>query len=421
MLDSHRRLLPDPLTETAGPRLSPEADPVLPAMRVLIVGASYPPAFKGGGPIRTLAALVDSAPSDVEIAVLSSDRDLGSTERLPVPRNCWTRYLGVKAYYVSADRPRELWKSWMAMRRWRPDVIYLNSFFSPVFSIAPQILGRMHWWRGATMMVAPRGEFNQGALALKARKKKLFLSAYRIFRFAPMVLWHASNDDEAARVSSTLDVEKIVVREDDTLLPPDPRPPPATKPGPLRAVFLARISPIKGLDILLRAIECVEQSVILDVYGPEEDRVYARTCRALATNAAKGATVTFKGPVDAQSVRSVLSCYDLFVLPTAGENFGHSIAEALSVSCPVMCTADTPWTECLESGGGVVVASRSPQAWSASIDQYAAQTPEDRFRLRAISGAAYGRWRSEAKGPHVFNLVRHMIDDSTSPATRMEA
>ena len=42
----------------------------------------------------------------------------------------------------------------------------------------------------------------------------------------------------------------------------------------------------------------------------------------------------------------------LFVLPSKGESFGHSIFEALSVGCPVLISDQTPWRNLLTCKAG---------------------------------------------------------------------
>lgn len=374
-------------------------------VRVLVLCTLYPPAFNGGGPIRSLEAFVAEAPENVEIAVLTSDRDVGSSNRLPVARNRWTRRAGVVSYYISTNRPLKLWKSWKLARKWRPDVLYLKSFFSPSFAIAPQLLARIGWWRSAQVVLAPSGELNRGALALKARKKHTYLSFYRRLNLSKGVIWHASSADEASAIRCIFGTDRVMVRENETLLPDKPAAPTTATAGHLRAVFMARISPIKGLDILLRALAFANQPVALDIYGPEEDQAYTDMCKSLAAMVPDFVEVTFCGSADRADVRTVLSGYDILMLPTAGENFCHAIAEALSVSCPVMCTPHTPWTKRLENGGGVVVGSRVVGNWAEAINSYALRSTDDRAQRRWRCGEAYLEWCAEEKGPHLLELI----------------
>jgi glycosyltransferase involved in cell wall biosynthesis len=49
------------------------------------------------------------------------------------------------------------------------------------------------------------------------------------------------------------------------------------------------------------------------------------------------------GHADPSESQTILSKYEAFILLTKGENFGHSIYEALSVGTPVIITNKTPW------------------------------------------------------------------------------
>lgn len=378
-------------------------------LRVLAFSAFYPPAFLGGGPIRTLEAVMHTSPEDVEVAVMTSDRDLGTADRLAVASNRWVTRDGVPVYFASADKPLQLCRSWWAARAWRPDVIYVNSFFSPEFSIAVQLLSRLGWWRGALLVVEPCGQMNPGALGIKSRRKKIYCALYRRSGMLARVLWHASSDVERANIREVFDTSDVIVREDETLLPKRPVPPSVPANGPLRAVFLARISRIKGLDIVLRALCSSRQHVILDVFGPPEDSLYLDECKAIAALVPASVTVNFLGTVKASEVMRVLNGHEVMLLPTDGENFGHAIAEALSASCPVMCTPFTPWTDRLQSGGGVVVPSRDVNDWSVALDNYASLPGDVRNERRTNAGAAYVRWQAEEKGPHVFELFPEQL------------
>lgn len=375
--------------------------------RVLVVADHYPPAVLAGGPIRTLSALVDAAPREFEIAILTSDRDLGSSDRLKVRRNCWTEFEGSTCYYASMDRPLRAVSAWRAAREWSPDIVYLNSFFSPSFSIVPQLLVRVNWWSDASLLIAPRGELNPGALSQKSAKKAMYLGLYGRMALAKHAVWHASSEDEARAVAKALQPAQtsIVIREDDTALPSEPLSPSFGLQAPLRTIFLGRISPIKGVDIIIEALSQVDQSVNLDIFGPLEDADYVAKCMSLCRNLPENVTVVFRGPIPHKDVCDTLLRYEVSLLPTNGENFGHSIAESLSASCPVMCTPFTPWTHRLRIGGGVVVSDRSVQNWAVAISEYAMFSAAERMGRRALAGQVYREWMAESKGPHVLELL----------------
>lgn len=390
-------------------------------MRVGIIAPGYPPAYLGGGPIRTVHALTRAAADNHEVLVLTSNRDLGQAARLPVPHDEWVPGESAEVYYASADRLPLFWSALWALRRRRPDVVYLNSYFSPRFSLLPRLLHRLRWWGDVPLVLAPRGELSPGALQFKSTKKRAFLLLARLTGLDRRVVWHVSSDLEAAELRQTVRRPgTVLVRANETELPLRAAAPLDVAGEHPRFVFLSRIVRKKGLDIALQALAGVRTPASLDVYGSEEDRSYAADCRALAEQLPPHVQVRFHGPVQADAVRRIFRTYDAFVLPTHGENFGHVIAEALSASCPVLTSSTTPWTEVLEGGGGVVVPHLSVEAWTEALESYARRLRADPRRPREAAQDAYERWRARQDGPTVFDLylARHKHGTAEEPSQR---
>ncbi|MEA3550236.1 glycosyltransferase family 4 protein [Pseudarthrobacter sp. C1] len=290
----------------------------------------------------------------------------------------------------------------------RPDVLYLSSFFNIRFSILPQILHALGFFGKAGAVVAPRGEFGPGALGIKPARKRIFIFVYRRLRLHRRVIWHASSVREANDIYRALGTEAtVLVRENDTALPVQSLPAPiqSSRDGRLRAVFIGRISVVKGLLDLIQSFASVATPFEFNIYGPEEDSEYAAKCRHAAERLPNHITVTFHGAIENLNVRQRLAQYDVMLFPTKGENFGHVIAEALSVSCPVVCADVTPWTSVLESGGGLVVRTDSSQEWTQAVESYAAMTPSERVTARVRAGQAFDDWRQRSPDRHIFEMV----------------
>ena len=113
----------------------------------------YPPARLGGGPIRTLAALVDQQPDAYRSLVFTSDQDLDRNGRLPVASNKVIATDKGGVYYVSADRLVDLARGYLAVRRIRPAIVYVNGFFNPKFSGVVRLLAAIRILRSGE---APR-------------------------------------------------------------------------------------------------------------------------------------------------------------------------------------------------------------------------------------------------------------------------
>jgi glycosyltransferase involved in cell wall biosynthesis len=242
-------------------------------------------------------------------------------------------------------------------------------------------------------------------------RKRIYLRLYSILRLHRRVIWHASTPRERQDIARVIGLSaSILVREDETHLPDRAEPPPTEPTEALSLVFLSRISEKKGLHTLLEALEHTREPVALRVFGFVEDPQYFARCEALAQRLPPHVSYAYCGSVEPGDVRDTFASSDVFVFPTAGENFGHVIAESLSVSCPVMCADTTPWTPYIEArGGGVLVSSLDPTTWATAIDRYAGLSAEERLQRRKSAGDAFDDWRREDKGEHIFDLVRPFV------------
>jgi glycosyltransferase involved in cell wall biosynthesis len=254
------------------------------------------------------------------------------------------------------------------------------------------------------LLLAPRGEFSQGAIRIHRVRKRLYLFIYRLLGLSEKVIWHASSDREELDIRRVIGTRPTVfVRVNETSLPRVAKLPDSSSEL-LRLVFVGRISQKKGLDLLLRALAVVRGRLILDIYGPEEDRQYYDLCHRLAGQVAPGATVTFHHPVPHSQIRDTFSQYDAFAFPTSGENFGHVIAESLSASCPIICTGHTPWTEFILEGGGAII-PRDVSEWARTVETFAMLKPSERTFRRHLAAEAYNKWQDAPKPPHIFEML----------------
>jgi glycosyltransferase involved in cell wall biosynthesis len=352
--------------------------------------------------------MVAALPEGTAAVVVASNADLAASSSLDVPVDQWVNHGDARARFICSGSVRSWWKAINAVRSFQPDVVYVNSYFDYQFSLIPRILVRLGVFRRARVLLAPRGEFSPGALAMHRWRKRLALTLSRLVGLDKGVTWHASaqgeRDDIRRVIGSRADV---VIRQNDTDLPPVPAEPPDRGAGPLRAIHVSRLSPKKGLDVLLTALRGVEAPTALDIYGPVEDRRFVNRCQELAQTLPAHITVKFCGALERDRVRPTLAAYDVMTLATRGENFGHVIAEALSVSCPVMCPDKTPWTEWLRAGGGVVVDPDTAGQWTRTIDEYARLSPDELQARRHSAGKAYADWhRTTTSQPHLFTLMR---------------
>ncbi len=309
---------------------------------------------------------------------------------MDVPQNQWTRRGDARVWYASAGNPYHLFRAIILSGYAKPSSVYLNSLFNPRFSILPLLLHRVGLWRGAQIVVAPRGEADPGALRLKSGKKGRYLWFARKVGLFDRVTWHASSSLEAGHIRN-LGVEgTILVKENETLLPLEAHVSPQERSSTTHFLYVGRISPKKQLELLIQGLAQVSGRYVLHIVGEADDPAYERALRESA--APLGARVIWHGAADRASVFSHFDRCQAFCLPTAGENFGHVIAEALSRSCPVVVMDVTPWTEVIADGGGVIVKSDSVAAWSEVLEGILLDA-ENHAARRESAGRAYERWR----------------------------
>lgn len=315
--------------------------------RVLAFVDHYLPGYKFGGPGRVLANMVELLGDTCEFRILTRDRDLGDDSPYPeIARGGWSRVGDAMVRYV-AEGDVSLGSIRDVVRSTEHDVIYLNSAFSAPFTLKPLVCRRMGWLGSKPVIVAPRGEFSPGALAIKSGKKRVFLAAARACGLYNGVIWQALSDFEADEIRACFGAGAVVRLARDLVtigLDQSEVTPRAEKaPGLVRAVFISRISRKKNLDGALRILARCDVDVSFDIYGPSEDAGYWRECEELMKKLPANVDARYHGGAAYEDVYGLLRSHDLFFLPTHGEGSATAALEALAAGCPVLISTNTPY------------------------------------------------------------------------------
>lgn len=389
---------------------------------ILVFVAHYLPGFRAGGPVRSIANLVNSLGDEYDFRVVTSDRDLGDRHPFPgVTANTWTRVGRAKVLYARIGPGWPL-RCRSILTDIRPDLVYINSFCGRSFSMAVLLA----WWSmrrqgRCGLLLAPRGEFSPAALGFKRRRKAVYLRLVKLLGSHSRVLWHASSPAEAADILRALSHHNGVAVAGP--IPPagpavataldvppnwkrDTQEFPLKPAGSLRIIFLARIVPMKNLAGALAVVGSLRGDIRLTVCGPREDQAYWERCRQLAQTLPPNITVTWSGAVPPDQVRPTLLAHDVLLLPTLGENFGHGIAEALQAGCPVVISDRTPWRRLAEQGVGWDLPLDDLTAFTRALQRCVDMAPDEfsRFRNRASTyGLAVG------SDPAILNQNRQML------------
>src|SRR5579859_5194280 len=100
-------------------------------LNIAVACRHYLPGWKGGGPVRSLSNLVNTLGKEFTFWIITSDRDLGDkTPYEGIKSNQWHSVGNANVIYMSMGS-----SSWLGWRKLlhevQPDLLYLNSFFSP--------------------------------------------------------------------------------------------------------------------------------------------------------------------------------------------------------------------------------------------------------------------------------------------------
>jgi glycosyltransferase involved in cell wall biosynthesis len=274
------------------------------------------------------------------------------------------------------------------------DALYVNSFFSVPFGITPLVLRRFGLIPRRPTIVAPRGEFAPGALAIHAVRKRLYAGAAKLLGLTRGVIWQASGDHEAE------DIRRSIGREARVVIAPDLEPAQDSFPGGrvekkvghLRLLFVGRVSRMKNLDGALRILKGASGSIALDICGPVEDAAYWRQCMDLILQLPANVTVEYSGAVSRDRMGEMLAQHDMMFLPTLGENFGHAILESMAAGCPVLISDRTRWRGLEAAGAGWDVALEQPERFR-NILRTCGEMDSNAWARLSESARSYGQQR----------------------------
>ena len=314
--------------------------------RILHIAPAYYPAIVYGGPTFSTMALCDglAASGAVNVTVLTTDSNGPNvSDRVDIkssviqfPAGYDVRYCRRIAFgSVSTEFLRRL-PGYMR----RADLVHLTSTYS--FTTVPTLL--LARIMGKPVVWSPRGSLQateQWDEAPNQLLKRLFERLCQLVRPRDTML-HVT-----AQIEATLSITNLpgiataeIPNPIDLPLPLQGR---DWRPnGRLRLMFISRLHPKKGVDLLLSALSKLPENVTLDVYGSGTIG-YETELRVIAEKLRITHRIHMHGHVDGEDKQRAFSNADIMCLPTHSENFGIVIGEALAHGVPVITTTAAPW------------------------------------------------------------------------------
>ena len=325
--------------------------------RILILTDWFVPGYRAGGPIQSVYNLVVRLSKQVDFLVITGDSDLNDSEQYEV--EAFNVILAQPWGEIIYTTPQ---KRSIIIRKYINDSafskVYLNSLFSVEFTLRP-LLYLILKRSTNRVTLAPRGMLGKGALKLKSRKKKAFISLFKSFGLPHKLAFHSTDVSETRDISRVFG-NRIRVYEVGNIPANLKYEPKSTKSEVLNIVFASRISPKKNLLAAAQYISEAKVKCTLSVYGEMEDESYLSKCQASFDNTGE---MKVKGAVAPHELYEEIRNCDFFILPTLNENFGHSIIESLSLGVPVMISDQTPWNDIETFGAGWVTPLTDGKRW----------------------------------------------------------
>lgn len=321
------------------------------------------PGTRAGGPLTSLSNLYKTLQSEFDVTIVTRNRDISSAEIYKdVLSDQLTQFGPYSTVYLSRVN---LGSTMKTIAHIDPDIIYLNSFYS-VFTrvvLALCCSGKLK----AKIILAPRGEFQVNAVAMKRYRKLLYIAFFRALRLAKRITFHATDQIEADRIRCFFGDAQVLV------LPNIPRPisvpPREKKQFELKLVFVGRIRSNKNLHYAIDVLSKVDADVSLDIYGPVEDDRYWNECNAQIKKLKRNVRVRYVGLMAHEDVPSILLGYHALFLPTETENFGHAIVEAMQSGVVPIISDQTPWRHLGEQNAGWDISLGRPDLFVDAIHQ----------------------------------------------------
>lgn len=277
-------------------------------------------------------------------------------EKLDVPLNKWVKEKYYRVKYFSCWHQRDFIVSlplikWLSVHIVDYDLVNTNTIFSTVILL-------VHWvcrWRNISYIMSPHGMLEPWALSYKAWKKRPYYSLFEKPTLQNASAIHVTSSTEASNV-------KFINLKSPLILIPNgihhyefeslPSPEifyqkfPETRNKTL-ILFLARIDPKKGLDLLAPALARVHTQfpqTYLVVAGPDNTGFLPTAQRYFEQTGCLD-TVIFTGMLTGSLKHAALAAASLYVAPSYSEGFSMSVLEGMASGLPCVITTGCNFPE----------------------------------------------------------------------------
>ncbi|WP_396187136.1 glycosyltransferase [Flavobacterium sp.] len=278
-----------------------------------------------GGPARSVPqTCAELARLDIAIELITQE----SSDMIKVPQNehLTVRFCSIWELFLYGSR----------LSAGDIDLIHLQHIWNPYI----QVMAFWAYKKKIPYVISTRGMLEPWIMAHNSWKKKIGMFLYQKKAIQRAAHIHATALMEANHIEELgfnnpisiipNGIDLSVIKEKKEYY------------GTRKMVFLSRIHPKKGIELLLEAWRNSDTTGwYLEIAGNGDENYITK----LKQRAQDLKNVHFVGVKYSEAKWNFLRSADVMVLPTFSENFGIVVAEALVIGVPVITTTGTPWED----------------------------------------------------------------------------
>jgi glycosyltransferase involved in cell wall biosynthesis len=288
---------------------------------------------------------------------------------------------GVKVYELDLGLSR-----WLFLKREfqkilifeKPDLVHINGIWDPQNWFFQQVCINLK----IKVLLSPHGMLEPYILKRNSFKKKVALALYQKKAIQTADYLHATASAElkqirrlgfsspARIIPNGIDICDIITKKQT-----------GSSEYEKNILFLSRIHPKKGIEILIEAINCLNDPNLKITIAGEGEDFYIEQLKNLCVEKGVHHLFNFVGGVYGKQKWKMYEEADFFILPTYSENFGIVIIEALAAGVPVITTKGTPWEELVVNNCGWWIDLSVPKL-TDTLKQALALSQKERIQMR---------------------------------------
>lgn len=360
----------------------PEAAPTPSRPLRVVMSGPLPPAI--GGMASVIGALSQS-----ELARRTDLTLFNTGKQTSDNRSLWE---GVRARFTLMAAWRTL------LRQHRADIAHIHTCSGFTYFL-DGLLAAIARHQGCRVVLHVHGGlFDQ---FLDGLNPMLRIAAHHIARRSDLLL--ALSDDWRRRLAQRLPGSRIAV------LPNGVAPisgQPQRTPGEVPTfLFLGQLSRLKGVDVLLDALEQAQTNWHVHLAGSESEPGFTDWLRAEIDHRQLADRMTLLGPLVGEAKNRALAQADAFVLPSLAEGLPMSLLEAMAARLPVVVSTVGAMPEVIQDGvHGLLVPPGDATALAQAMD-HLSRSPDQRESMGRAGHKLYeARYSADAMAQALLSI-----------------